>query len=187
MWGLKEFLIAIVIACALISCKKSIKPDQLPPSIQIGAEYYTQFAIKSSKGVHVTINFQMGKPVPINTKVILERITAKAIVVKTLPDLQQLTIKNAPKHTNDDIFHAFEKLFGKYPVDLSEFTIFERNQIDNGNIAKGMSKAAVIAAIGYPPHIRTPSIEDDKWTYWTSRRRNMYIYFKNGKVERIQR
>lgn len=170
----------------LSACQKPLKPDELPSSIQIGSDYYTQFVIRYEKGVHKTTNYRRGAFIPVNTKVRLAEITNKIIKVKLEPGGQELEVRNVIKHTNDDTIQAFEKLFGKNKVNLSGFTKLERENIKNGTVAKGMRKKAVLVAIGYPPQIETMSLDSDQWTYWSSRWNKFIVHFKNGKVDKIQ-
>lgn len=186
MRGLFQILLMLTMTLTGVSCNRTIKPEELPPSIQLGGEYYTQFVIRYEKGTHMTTNYRRGAAIPVNTKVKLLKMTEKTIEVEVLPNRMQLTIKNAIKHTNDDTFQAFAKLFNKKPVDLSVFTPFERQHIHDGTVAEGMSKKAVLTAIGYPPQIETASIDSDQWTYWSSRFNKFIVYFENGKVIRIQ-
>jgi hypothetical protein len=44
-----------------------------------------------------------------------------------------------------------------------------RDAIRMGRIVRGMTRAQVIAAIGYPPAHGTASLEAPEWTYWHSR------------------
>ena len=58
----------------------------------------------------------------------------------------------------------------------------EVEAIKQGKVETGMSKAAVLVAIGYPPEIRTPNTDLDTWTYWRDRFRSYPVTFANGKV-----
>ena len=99
---------------------------------------------------------------------------------------KELLIVNAAKHTGDDVYQAFDKLLAKQPVELSKFSRLERKNIDVAKAGKGMTQAAVLVAIGYPPIIRTPSLDSDKWTYWSGRFNTFIVHFEKGKVARIQ-
>jgi hypothetical protein len=58
----------------------------------------------------------------------------------------------------------------------------EVEAIKKGKVQSGMSKAAVLAAVGYPPEVRTPKTDLDTWTYWRDRFRTYTVTFKDGKV-----
>jgi len=77
-------------------------------------------------------------------------------------------------------------LFAKKKINFSKFTALERTQIDNGTVAIGMSKDAVIVAIGYPPITETPNLDGNTWVYWSGRYNKFNVHFKDGKVSRIQ-
>ena len=170
----------------LASCNKALKPEVLPTNITMGATYYTQFVIRYEKGTHLTTNFRRGASIPVNTPVKLLNITSKTIEVEMDNSSQKLLVKNVEKHTGVDAYRMFDKLFAKKKVDLSKFTALERSHIDSGTVANGMSKEAVIVAIGYPPVTETPSLDSNLWVYWSGRFNKFNVHFKNGKVNKIE-
>jgi hypothetical protein len=112
-------------------------------------------------------------------------ITSKTITVALANTSQQLVVKNIEKHTGDDIYRAFNKLFAKKKVNLSKFTPLEINHIESGTVANGMRKEAVIVAIGYPPITETFSQVSNQWVYWSSRFNRFKVNFENGKVSKV--
>ena len=58
--------------------------------------------------------------------------------------------------------------------------------IKEGRALKGMTKKGVRMAWGYPAKHRTPSLDDDVWTYWRNRWVMKAVTFSNGKVTQIQ-
>ena len=179
-------LILFVVIFSLISCKKVLKPEELPVNIVPGGHYYTQFVIRYEKGTHLTTNYRRGESIPVNTPVKLLNITSKTIEVEVDNSSQKLLVKNVEKHTGVDAYRMFDKLFAKKKVDLSKFTALERSHIDSGTVANGMSKEAVIVAIGYPPVTETPSLDSNLWVYWSGRFNKFNVHFKNGKVNKIE-
>ena len=186
MRSIIRFLIVAMVPMALLSCNKTLKTEQLPANIQIGASYYSQVTLQYEKGRHITTNYRRGVLLPINSKVRLLEINKKTILLQVEQSNHELLIKNALKHTGNDTIQAFNKLFGKNKVDLSGFSKMERENIKFGKVAKGMSKKAVIVAIGYPPQIQTPSLDVNQWTYWSSRWDRFIVHFDNGRVLKIQ-
>lgn len=183
----------LMMAFAVVSCKKNLASDLLKPAaenlpshIMTGQTYYTQFVIRYEKGTHQTTNYRRGASIPVNTPVKLLDISGKSIEVEINVTAQKLVVNNVEKHTGDDVYRAFDKLFAKHKVDLSKFTSLERSSIDKGEAAKGMSKNAVIVAIGYPPITETASLDADRWVYWAGRFNRFVVHFKNGKVSRIE-
>ncbi len=181
---MRGFMI-ILLAINIAACNRTIKPEELPATMQLGHDYYTRFVIRYEKGKHRTTNYRRGLSIPVNTRVTLLEVTQKTIRVE-LPSHQELLIENASKYSGDDIYQAFDKLFAAKRVDLSRFTKLERQHIKSGTVAKGMRKKAVLVAIGYPPKHQTPSLDMEQWTYWSSRFNRFVVHFNNGKVYRIQ-
>ena len=99
---------------------------------------------------------------------------------------QKLMVKNVEKHTGDNVYQAFDKLFALQKVNLSKFTELELIHIKTGSVANGMSKDAVIIAIGYPPITGTMNLESNRWVYWSGRYNKFNVHFKNGKVSMIE-
>ncbi|MCK5889996.1 MAG: hypothetical protein KAG19_08635 [Methylococcales bacterium] len=177
--------VLFILTFSLVSCKEYIgMADAIPAPahIVIGDSYYTQFVIQYEKNRHLTTNYRRGHKIPVNTQVRLLKITAKLIEVEVDNLPKPLIIKNAIKHTGDDIHQAFDKLFAKDQVSLVEFNLLERGLITKGSVAKGMSKRAVEIAIGYPPITETPSLDDNTWTYWSGRFNKFLVKFKKGRV-----
>ncbi|MFA5919851.1 MAG: hypothetical protein WC856_01000 [Methylococcaceae bacterium] len=179
-------LLLLLVMLSLMSCNKALKPEALPTNIAVGATYYTQFVIRYEKGTHLTTNFRRGALIPVNTPVKLLNITSKTIEVQVDNPSQKLLVKNVEKHTGDDVYRAFNKLFAKNKVNLSKFTALERTQIENGTVADGMSKGAVIVAIGYPPITETMNLDSNMWVYWSGRFNKFNVHFKDGKVSKIE-
>lgn len=65
---------------------------------------------------------------------------------------------------------------------MSAFTDMERTPILEGQVENGMSKAAVLRAMGYPPKHQTPSLTGNEWTYWRNRVASFVVRFRDGKV-----
>ena len=62
----------------------------------------------------------------------------------------------------------------------------EQKAIKSGIIEVGMSREAVLMAYGYPPTIRTPSLDTDRWTYWRNRWITQVADFKDDKVSNFR-
>ena len=62
----------------------------------------------------------------------------------------------------------------------------DRKGIAEGRVSKGMTKKGVQIAWGYPARHRTPSLEDDVWTYWRNRWVMKTVTFSGGKVTSVR-
>jgi len=177
--------ILLVLMLSLVACKKVLKHEDIPAHIAVGDTYYTQFVIQYEKQTYLTTNYRRGTLVPVNTKVRLLEITSKTIKVELLDVAMPLLIKNVEKHTGDDVFQAFDELFAIQKRSLAKFNSLEKRQIEDGTVAKGMRKDAVIVAIGYPPITETYNLKVNTWVYWSGRFNKFNVNFKNDKVSSI--
>ncbi len=72
------------------------------------------------------------------------------------------------------------------PVSLDHFSEVDRKGIESGKVYTGMSREGVLTALGYPAVHGTPSLENDRWTYWRNRFVTMAVEFDpNGYVRNI--
>lgn len=182
-----SILLALVTAVLVSGCKKQMSLDDSAPSAGIDTSqiYYTQFSLFQEKNNFRTTNYRKGILIPINTAVTLLKMNSKEAEVRLVDSGQILTIENVPKHTLDDMQTAFNKIFKPEKVDLRKFSANEQDAILAGRVIKGMSRNAVIAAIGYPPQHETPTLTMNDWTYWSNRFNRFIVHFKHDKVESI--
>lgn len=178
-------VIAVVGMLGLSACAKKYEPGQLGTDIQTGTVYYTQFSLFEEKGRFRTTNYRRGFLIPINTPVTLLSIDSKRIEVKVNDGAETLVVENVPKYTNEDVPTAFRKVFGKRKVNLGQFSPAEQKLILEGKVDKGMSREAVLAAIGYPPAHMTPDLKADSWTYWSNLYDRFVVRFKGDRVAEI--
>jgi hypothetical protein len=181
-----HLFVVLIAAIAIVGCGKKLNEATMPIGIKTGNIYYTQVSLQYEKGRHLTTNYRKGVLVPINTKVQLDKITGDDIFLEILPDHSKLRIENIEKHTGDSTVQAFSKLLNKNKLDLNRFSKTEREHILAGKVTKGMSKQAVLAAIGYPPITETPSLQMNEWTYWNSRFNRFIIGFNNDRISEIK-
>lgn len=182
---MKRLMLLVLAVLALAACAQKIPPNELALGISTGSLYYTQFSLFEEKNTFRTTNYRKGVLIPINTPATLISIDSKHIELRLVDTGQPLTIENVQKHTGDDVQQAFKKILGKTRADLSRFTQQEQQNIRNGQVAKGMGRKAVLAAIGYPPITETRSLQSNDWTYWSSRFDRFIVHFKHDRVEAI--
>jgi ATP-dependent RNA circularization protein (DNA/RNA ligase family) len=177
-------MMIVVLTLTLVACNKKLTNAELPVNVSEGGIYYTQVTMHYEKNVYPTTNYQVGAMIPVNTQVKLLEMKEKTIAIE-LNGGQTITVKNIEKHTGDNTQQAFNKLFAKQQVNLSQFSSLEAKNIESGTVTAGMSKKAVTAAIGYPPITRTLNLEANSWVYWRNRFNTFIVNFKNGKVSDI--
>lgn len=154
----------------------------------IGRVLYTQVNIHSLKGKTVTwVNYQVESLIPVNTEVTIDAISGSKITFTINETGQQLKLKNKQRRSGMDGLAWAKKHFGPRRVALGKFTRNERDAIERATARKGISKDAVITALGYPPAHQTPSLKNNYWLYWRNRWDKFGVNFdKAGKVTQIK-
>ena len=151
-----------------------------------GEKLYTQFSFFYEGDHHITTNYRKGILVPINTEVEFVKSSRKRITVKIPSYDATVNIENEEGYSGEKIEGIFKRMFAREPVKLNTFTESEQSRIKTGLVAEGMSKDAVVKAMGYPPKHKTPSLNMDQWRYWKNRFDTQLVYFADGKVSSIQ-
>lgn len=151
-----------------------------------GERLYTQFSLFYEKDHHITTNYRKGILVPVNTEVEFVKVTKKRITIKIPSYNVTVHFENEEDYSGQKIEGIFQRTFGRQKVDLAGFSEEERSCIKKGIVTEGMTKDAVIKAMGYPPHHKTPTLEMDQWRYWKNRFDTMLVFFDDGKVSAIQ-
>lgn len=136
-----------------------------------------------------TLNFTLGFPIPVNSVVFYEDINSKQLAF-TYND-KRYYLRNNPRYSKTNMDQMMDRYFGTEQVDLSKFTEAEQKAIKSNKAEVGMSKEAVILAIGYPPAHVTPDWKKmDDWKYWKFQKRyaqDVIIYhFKDNKLVSIE-
>lgn len=174
-------IVIVLLPMALIGCSgantKVDKTKTLFTKVNIWFE---------NPGKILATNYHKGSVLPINTRINVIEMNRKLLRFKDLSTNVVFTLFNVPKHTKKNIDELFDAYFATLSVNLDSFSALEQENIKNGTIAVGMSKAAVIAAYGYPPGNKTPSLDYDLWTYWVSRfKRTRGVKFSAGAIVEI--
>ena len=73
-------------------------------------------------------------------------------------------------------------IFAIEQTPLEEFSDELAAEIRAGTLRKGMTKEQVLMTRGYPPAHETPSVESDRWVYWSSRFVKLTLVFSNGRL-----
>ena len=166
------------------SIKDNIGINQKQHLFEPNAEMYTQCNMHAYKGRVDTVNYCVGIFIPVNSKVTL--LESNSNKIKFLYKGKTIVLLNREKYSGQDIGQIFNRYFGKKKVNLNKFTKKERKAIKNGEVTKGMSKKAVLVALGHPPAHKTPSLESNEWKYWKNRWNTIIVIFKKGKVVSIR-
>jgi hypothetical protein len=87
----------------------------------------------------------------------------------------------------DPIPKHLDKYFGKAcpRKQIDALTGVNRTGVREGRLIVGMTKEAVILAVGYPPEHATPGLDFTIWKYWRNRFATRLVHFENGKVVKL--
>ena len=184
---LRKLLLAMAfVGMTFAGCQKQASPEQASKvSSMIGKTYYAQVTFQHEKGRHRTTNYRRGSLVRVNTAAKLLEIGGREAVIE-LSTGERIEILNHEDHTGKTIYEVFDRMFSASKLNLSKFSSKERQMIDRGEAAVGMSKDAVLAALGYPPITYTQTIQSDDWKYWHHRYNTFVVHFRNGRVTSIE-
>jgi hypothetical protein len=158
-------LLALALASASCGSTRSSAIVGIEPG-----NYFTQFSLRVHKNRCYSTNYrgEASELIPINTQV--EYVGTQRRSLKMLfQDGRSFTFDHVAKHSRDTVAESFTNFFGATQVDISAFTQEEQAHIRLGKAANGMSRAAVLAAMGPPPASTNPSLELNIWTYEASR------------------
>jgi len=165
----------------------SMLPQQAIASDLEGQTLFTQVNIYSLKGKVVTwVNYHVDALIPVNSKVLIERISSSGVVFTVEKTGQRLKLKNKSRHSGLSGEEWANKHFSAKKVNLSKFSKSERQAIKIAKVKKGMSKKAVLVAYGYPPAHKTPSLEASQWLYWITRWNKIIVTFDGNRVSNVR-
>lgn len=96
--------------------------------------------------------------------------------------------------TGEKIYYQFSKRHMKMSVETYINTILSRNSVSYdlqgvdkegvsaGKVLPGMTKDAVMIALGYPATHRTPQLSANQWVYWRNRFTTRTVTFDNNGI-----
>jgi len=160
----------------------------------VGETYYTKVNIWYEFPEKIfSTNYHKGTMMPVGSKVKITKKSGNEISF-TKEGLAGVTftIINVRKYSlasTDELFaRYFSKDDPKVPGgEFSKLSSHEKENVESGSLAEGMSKEAAIMTYGYPPKHRTPDLANDIWYYWLSRVVMNQVTFKNNKIIKIER
>lgn len=178
-----KLLCIIALVCSTAS-GQSVAESELADA-KNGDVLYTRFSLYYENDRHVTTNYRRGQFLPVNTPVTFLKSSRNEIDV-ALQGGQELTLENVRDYSGEDLAGVFRRTLSPSQTDLSQFSELEQKSIETGQAKIGMSKAAILIALGYPPKHQTPTLEGDSWRYWSSRYGTFIVRFEDEKVVEIR-
>lgn len=154
-------------------------PSIAPPVVDpvAGKEYFLRSTLFFEDGKHVATNYSRGVPVPINTAVRVDSISGKTIALHRVDTGESLKVENVDKYTRKGIVELARTLLSDVKTPIEQLPPEAATAIQHGELRKGMTKEIVLMTRGYPPAHETPSLDSNRWVYWTSRFVKLTIVF----------
>ena len=126
--------------------------------------------------------------IPVNTPVVITKVKKNGIYMTSAVDGTKITFEFRSSNMagiSSDEYVGY--ITSPRKTSLKSMSPIDRKGIKDGKAYVGMSKDAVRIAWGYPALHRTPSLEDNLWTYWKNRFATTAIEFgAGGKVKSIR-
>jgi len=182
-------LIGLMVALTVVSlsvtgCGGAKLSPKMEKAFSDNATMYTtsnmHYTVSRRAKIISATNNTVGILIPINSEVTMEDINAKQLVFNY--NNSRVILRNKVKYSGLDIGQIAERAFSSTKTDLSKFTELEQKGIRTAQALPGMSKDAVVAALGVPLAHQTPTLEMDQWKYWKGKWSTFIVYFENGKV-----
>jgi hypothetical protein len=120
--------------------------------------------------------------VPINTEVKLIAMSGSKLTLKRLDTGQDIKVENEEKFSRKSIDQIAALMLSAEKTPLERLPTEVAAAIRNGDMRRGMTKELLLMARGYPPAHETPSVEGDRWVYWSSRFVKQTVVFANGRL-----
>lgn len=164
-------------------------PDAKDGSNLVGADdVYTLVNLHpdESKARLYTVNYQMPGLIPVCSKVKINKTSRKAVKFEVADrgrEYEYLLHKSLPEPFAQHLGQIFGK---KCPKDqIAKMSKLDKEGIEQGVAKVGMSKAAVLIAMGPPPSHATHSLDANSWMYWQNRWGKLRVDFQNDKVSAV--
>ncbi len=134
-----------------------------------------------------SVNYQQAGLLPLCTRVKIESVSSREMKFR-LADGGREYDYIFHNSMRDPVQKHLDKHFGPScdKSKIQHMSKIDQDGIRAGQAIEGMTKDAVILAIGYPPEHATPTTEANAWKYWKNRFGTMTVHFENGKVVRVQ-
>jgi hypothetical protein len=141
-----------------------------------------------------SVNYQLpGELLPWGTEVRILRVSNRRLVFEDVSKNRRYTYEFHWKTRRLGVLtEHLNRLFLESADQLKQrvegLSGIDRDGIYEGRVKPGMSREAVLVAIGYPPEFanREALMTDRDWLYWISRHKKMIVSFgRDGLVSRV--
>ena len=180
-------LLCAAIALLVLACSSAAKIDTIA-SPWIGKQLWTATNLRVFSNQYIYWqNYLEGKILAVGTQVRLMEITNKtALFVDNANTKYLLYWRGEGESYQADFNQEMKKYFDQQDPQtaIGKLSEAEQQAIDVGTIQKGMSKAAVLLACGFPCDQANP-MTSDMWLYQANSWKKWAVNFDNGVVIEI--
>ncbi len=183
----------IAASIALVSSALGCRPPAVQPDpnashpLRASAEVYTLVNLHPDDEELSSVNYLDGDELlALCTPIRVSFLNTEGLTFHVLATGKEYTYEFHDTMTESPAEHV-AKFFGTScnAGVVASFDAIDQQGIREGKVLEGMSKQAVILAIGYPPEHRTPSLDADLWRYWESKFDTIEVTFADGRVVEI--
>ena len=133
-------------------------------------------------------DYQYHAMIPVNTAVTIDKVRGNGIYMTSVADGTKITFEYRSSNMGG---LSSEEYVGYITapdkISLNRLSPIDKKGVADGRAYKGMSKEGVRIALGYPAVHRTPSLEDNVWTYWRNRFATTAVEFDSrGRVKAVR-
>ena len=116
------------------------------------------------------------KILPVNAAVKIRKWRSGFVIID-MEDGTEVLFEFHSKRMNMSVQEYQSLITSPSKVSLNSLSEIDKKGIQEGKTYPGMTKDGVRMALGYPAVHKTPSLESDRWIYWTNRFRSIAVEF----------
>jgi len=180
--------IALLIAVLAVACRHTIEPTEAAVTgLPADTPVYTLTNLHAEEEKVSAANFQYPDVIPVCSQVTLLKAKKDYLEFRVDETGREYWYQNHGA-VGEPFADHLARYFGPVcpQAELAALNDAERDAVRAGTVQVGMSKEAVILAIGYPPKRDTRSTELPRWRYWSGSRADFIVVFgDDGRVEKV--
>ena len=179
----------LALASLLLACASNVAPHPFDALIGApGVVTLTNLHPDQARSRLFAVNYQQDGLIPVCTPVALLERTSERLLFSVQATGRQYEYYHHEKAAAEPFPEHLTHYFGtECPrAELAALPTIDRQGIETGKPLVGMSKRGVELALGYPPRHVTPSLDADRWVYWTNRFNRIALLFHDGRVSAIE-
>jgi hypothetical protein len=179
-----------------VGAAAGLPPDTLPLKRMEGHSYFLGYNLHADLLYNKvsSVNYQLnGALLPWGTEVRILRVQRNSLLFEDRNrgkryryEFHRKTRQSVP--LVEHLERVFLESADQLRQQVAAMSEIDKDGIYEGRVKPGMSREAVLIAIGYPPEFanRQALMSDRDWSYWISRYSKMVVSFgRDGRVSRI--